>query len=152
MTDAPRPKRRPFSKDAKIAALTCLVFDIPHKHQKLMHADQVAMLIQWHHNVYHAHDGGEHFSNAIPMLVAQHEERTAKIDIPAIAKGKRIRQNEAAHADKRLIQGAHERGARIAEALPPIRTKPKRKIQSRVNAWPPKGSRRFTIPNKEPLT
>jgi hypothetical protein len=98
-----------FPKDEKIAALICIVFEIPYEHAKLMAADQVNSLIEWHHCVIPKAEGGPDVHwNAQPMLRGAHRGRTAKIDVPRIAKGKRIRATERAHKLVRSI-GAERR-------------------------------------------
>jgi hypothetical protein len=62
-----------FPKDEKIAALICIVFEIPYEHAKLMAADQVNSLIEWHHCVIPKAEGGPDVHwNAEPMLRAAH--------------------------------------------------------------------------------
>jgi len=62
-----------------------------------MTAEQICSLFQWHHVTYHAwllEAGNEkmlnHPSILTPMYISAHRERTAKVDIPQIAKTKRI--------------------------------------------------------------
>ena len=62
----------------------------PHEHAKKMGADQILSHVQWHHSEYHAQDGSDEHWNIEPMLIQAHRERTAKIDIPQIAKTKRL--------------------------------------------------------------
>ena len=135
MTDAPR--RKPFSKDAKIAALASIVFDIPYEHQKDMHEDQVQMLLEWHHNIRHAEGGTEHFSNAVPMLVAAHRERTAKIDVPEIAKNKRIRNKEMVRHFNAAAKVDPDAAAQLYPAVARLKARRKSKIPQRVNPWQP---------------
>jgi hypothetical protein len=78
----------------KLAAALRELFQIPYEHAKLMSAEQVLSLVQWNHIHYHADmkddpDRDAHW-NLEPMLIQTHRERTAKIDIPQIAKTKRI--------------------------------------------------------------
>lgn len=134
-------RARNFSKDAKIAALASIVFEIPHEHQKAMHEDQVNSLLEWHHNTPYAEDGTNHFSNAVPMLRAAHRERTAKIDIPAIAKGKRIRQNKHLRRYKEILK--YEGPAAAAELYPAVERLLRRR-KSKIPSRPfPKQHRPF---------
>ncbi len=55
-------------------------------------AEAVLALFHFDHIVFHAHGGAAKWWNLDPKLVAVHREKTAKIDVPAIAKGKRIRR------------------------------------------------------------
>lgn len=88
-----------------------------------MTADQLLSLFEWHHNEYHATEGSDEHWNIEPMTIKGHRARTAKIDIPQIAKTKRIQR---AHADfVRLI-------ATPREERPPRKTKwAKRPFQKR---------------------
>lgn len=125
-------ERRPrdFSKDAKIAQLLCMVFGIPHEHQKLMREDQVSSLFDWHHNSYYADGGSNHFSNAVPMFRAAHKERTAKIDVPAIAKGKRIRNKEAVRLHNIMAKSDPEAAAALYPSVARLKRR-KAKIANR---------------------
>src|ERR1035441_241749 len=49
-----------------------------------------------HYPVPHAHGGSDHPSNLTPLPVVVHRTKTAKVDIPMIAKTKRV---AAAHKD-----------------------------------------------------
>ncbi len=53
-------------------------------------ANAVLALFHFDHVIFHAHGGSAKWWNLDPKLVAVHREKTAKIDVPAIAKGKRI--------------------------------------------------------------
>jgi len=90
----PRARREPTLK-AKLAATLRELFQIPHEHAKLMSDDQIISLVQFHHIEYHATDGSDEHWNLDPMLIAPHKERTAKIDVPQIAKTKRITAAQA---------------------------------------------------------
>ena len=76
---------------------------VPYEHAKQMTADQIISLYEFHHNIRHAEDGSIHFSNLEPMLRSAHRKRTAEIDVPAIAKGKRIRRKEDEHKAQRVV-------------------------------------------------
>lgn len=106
---------------------------IPHDHAKLMTAEQVISLFHRDHYPIRKEDGGPDLHwNLFWRFAAGHRFKTATVDIPASAKGKRIRKTEAAHADKRLILSAHQTGERLAEQLYPLaRPKPTRAIPSR---------------------
>lgn len=79
-----------LSMETRLASTLLARGEIPYLDAKLMTAAQIISLYQFHHNIRHAEDGPDHFSNLEPMLIAPHRERTAKIDVPAIAKGKRL--------------------------------------------------------------
>jgi hypothetical protein len=75
---------------AKLAAAIRELFQIPHEHAKLMTDDQVLSLVQWHHIEYHATGGSDEHWNLDPLTIKGHKARTAKIDVPQIAKTKRL--------------------------------------------------------------
>lgn len=121
---------RRFTDRAMLAHYICRVHGIPHEHQVLMHEDQVISLIERDHwPKAKAEDGTEHFSNAWGLLIAEHREKTRKLDVPGIAKRKRIAANEARHQAvmrEKLLGPAPS----FVEA-PPSRPRPKRRIPSR---------------------
>lgn len=82
--------RRHISLEQKLAAAIRELFQIPHEHAKLMTADQMLSLVEWHHIEYHATEGSDEHWNLDPMTIKGHKARTAKIDLPQIAKTKRI--------------------------------------------------------------
>lgn len=96
MTDA----RRQPNKTTKLAAALLARGDVPYAHAKLMTADQMISLYHFHHNIRHAEDGSDHFSNLEPMLIAAHKKRTAEIDVPEIAKNKDVRDKAQIHDAK----------------------------------------------------
>jgi len=89
---------------------------VPYEHAKLMTADQIISLYQWHHNILHSTEPINEFWNIEPMLIAEHRRRFP-IDAAAAAKIKRIRGETCAGP-----------------------TKP---IPQHVNPWPPKGVRKI---------
>lgn len=50
--------------------------------------------VQFDHGVHVAIDGSNHPTNLTPMLTAAHREKTNKVDIPQIAKTKRITKQQ----------------------------------------------------------
>lgn len=89
-------KRHHISDKTKLAAALRELAQIPHAHAKLMTADDLISLFQWHHIEYHADSANDAHYNLDPLLIKAHRERTAKIDIPQIAKTKRITKDQAA--------------------------------------------------------
>jgi hypothetical protein len=74
------------------AALACL---LPQEHrddlrQRMVDSAAVLGLFHFHHITFHANRGSDFWWNLHPMLNASHRERTRTVDIPAIAKGKRL--------------------------------------------------------------
>ncbi len=98
-----------------------------------MTPSQILQCFAWHHVTYDTwiEDARmqNHPSVLTPLYVPVHRERTAKIDVPTIAKSKRIRKTQAIHVAKM----AEKRGG-IADVDPPFllpRARPKQKIKSR---------------------
>jgi hypothetical protein len=86
-------RRTHISTTTKLASALLARGDVPYEHAKMMHEDHIIELYQWHHNKPHSEEGGDHFSNLEPMLIAAHREQTAKVAVPGIAKNKRLRKN-----------------------------------------------------------
>lgn len=82
--------RKHITLKAKLAAALREIAQIPVAHAKLMTEDQVLSLFEWHHIVYHVDSADDGHYNLEPFLIRAHRERTAKIDVPQIAKTKRI--------------------------------------------------------------
>jgi len=92
---------------------------VPYEKSKTVDDDYI--IAQWHWDHYpHRHgDGGPSQAwNLVPIPALEHRAKTAKVDVPQMAKSKRIRAEEEAH---RVI---------MAGALPIIK-RWKRKIPSR---------------------
>lgn len=96
---------------------------ISYDEAKTLTEDQILARFHFDHGIAHAHDGSNAPWNLTPMPVEEHRKKTATIDIPRIAKGKRINKSNAAFENRLL---AKDRG----EPRTPSRW-PKRKMQSR---------------------
>lgn len=100
---------------AKLAACIRELLKIPYEHAKLMTDDQVLSLVQWNHIHYHAQNKDEPWVdehwNIEPLTIMAHRHRTAKIDVPQIAKTKRIR-NEHEDFRRKLLTPRDERKPR----------------------------------------
>lgn len=104
---------------------------IPYQDSKQMSADQIISLFHFDHWPIRKADGGtDHPSNLAPRLIAAHREKTAKIDVPEMAKSKRIRRKEAVHA----AHMSTDSFADLDRAMGFMTRK--RKIASRINPWP----------------
>lgn len=77
-----------------LAATLRELMGMPIDHAKNMTSDQVISLFHFHHINYYSQDGADDHWNLEPMLIAPHKKRTAEIDIPQIAKTKRISEAE----------------------------------------------------------
>jgi hypothetical protein len=108
---------------AKLAAALRELFKIPYEHAESMSAEQIISLVQWQHIFPHALDGSDEHWNIEPLLIQQHREVTAKIDIPQIAKTKRI-SREHEEFQRRLLTPRDEREPRKSRW--PSRKFPKR--------------------------
>lgn len=104
-------KRAHVNLKTKLAAALRELARIPVDHAQLMTADQLISLFQWDHNLYHVHDGGDEHYNLTPMMIASHREKTAKIDVPQIAKTRRISREQEAFR-QRLLTPREDRPVR----------------------------------------
>lgn len=101
-----------------------LVRVISHDEAKRLTEDEIISRFDFHHHpIPKAHGGPDVHWNLEPMPRAEHREITAKIDVPRIAKGKRIQRANDEHV-RRLL--AKDRGEPKAQSR-----WPKRKLQSR---------------------
>lgn len=95
-----------------------LVRIISHEEAKRLTADQIIARFHFDHWPIRKADGGpDQPWNLEPRPIAEHQDKTDKIDKPQLAKQRRLRG---------------ETGNR-----------PKKKIPARANPWPPRGSRTF---------
>ncbi|KRQ99236.1 hypothetical protein [Bradyrhizobium valentinum] len=106
------------------AALLALTDDdgerlIPHEHAKLMSADQIISLFQFDHYPIRVEAGGPTEPwNLDPRLILEHRIKTAKKDMPEIAK---IRHVTDAEAEFRARLLAKDRGERRPKGRWPSR-------------------------------
>jgi hypothetical protein len=101
---------------AKLAACVRELLGIPWEHARLMTDDQVLSLVQWDHDPFyhsqHKHEPwvDEHW-NLNPQPIRGHREKTAKVDVPQIAKTRRISTEQEAFR-QRLLTPREERPVR----------------------------------------
>ncbi len=105
-----RIRKEPTLKDRLAAALREIA-GIPMDHARLMSAEQIISLFQFHHIEYHATDGSDEHWNLDPLLIAPHRKRTAEIDIPQIAKTRRLSAKQEEFC-KRMLTPRDERPPR----------------------------------------
>ena len=130
------PRKQPTLTD-KLAATLLALGDIPHSDAKLMTSFQVVSLYQFDHYPIRHEDGGPTTGwNLTPRLISVHRKKTAEIDIPAIAKGKRIRKREEQHKARMSIEDHF--AAAVEDIVEDSRKPTKRRILSRPF---PKGQR-----------
>lgn len=121
-----RPRKEPTLKD-KLAAALREIAQIPMDHARLMTADQMLSLFQFHHILYHTDSGIDEHWNLEPMLIRPHRERTAKIDVPQIARTRRISATEEEFR-RRMLTPRDERPVKRSRI--PSRPFPKRRKKS----------------------
>jgi hypothetical protein len=82
----------------KLASALLALGHIPYEDSKRMTAAQIISLYQWDHYPVRKADGGSDAPwNIRPMLRAAHRAKTARVDMPAMAKSRRIQLGEAEH-------------------------------------------------------
>jgi hypothetical protein len=75
----------------KLAAALLILDKVPHEEAQLMTVEEILREWEWDHYPIRKADGGsDHPSNIVPRHKADHREKTAKIDAPAMAKDRRI--------------------------------------------------------------
>lgn len=133
-------KRPHINKDTKIASLLLEVWflrrqGIPHAEAKLLTAGQICSLAEWHHNTPHANGGDCHPLNLTAMPILAHRKRTREIDVPTIAKGKRIAKKHAQHLTRMTgklmsVDVRGEKADRPKAVMPGSKASPWRKRMS----------------------
>lgn len=133
-------KRDHIPLKVKFAAALLMLRDekgellIPHEHAKLMTADNIISLFQADHYPIRKDDGGpDEPWNLEHRLIAAHRKKTAKIDIPQMAKSQRTRDTEALHSAKMALKAGNiERADELLRRISSdARRRPNRKIKSR---------------------
>lgn len=85
---------------------------IPFSEAQRMTADKIIALFHFdHYPIPHAQGGPDEPWNLVPMPRADHAEKTAKIDIPQIAKTKRIRRKHE-ESRQRMLTPREDRPVR----------------------------------------
>lgn len=102
---------------------------IPYEHAKLMAPAQIKSLVHFDHYPIRKADGGSnHPSNLVPRFIAEHREKTAKVDAPAMAKDRDIGKAQAKH-DALMARKAGE--PNLEAALNYLLPKARSRLQSR---------------------
>lgn len=95
--------RKHISLKTKLAAALSALF-FTHDEAKALSEDQILSLVVWDHDpIPHAHGGPDTHFNLVPRLIAGHREKTAKVDVPMIAKVKRISKDHEAFRQRLLM-------------------------------------------------
>jgi hypothetical protein len=119
--------RKHISLKTKLAAAICQLF-LTHDEAVSLSEDQVLSLVNWdHYPVPHAHGGPDTHYNLMAALIPAHREKTAKVDVPQIAKTRRV-SREHEEFRKRLMTPRDDRPkreSRLRSRPFPKRKKPK---------------------------
>jgi hypothetical protein len=127
------PRKQPSLKTKLAAALRDRLVEkdgqlVPYDQLKRMTDDDVISKFEFDHNVHFSIGGSCQHWNLTPRLKAEHRQKTAKQDIPQIAKTKRLEKATEEFRRKLLAKS----GAETVET----KQKPSRKMQSRgFQAW-----------------
>lgn len=110
--------RKTISLKTKLAAALLQIKDrdgnplIPWAHAQLLSAEQINSLFHFdHYPIRHEAGGPAEPWNLVPRMIAEHRIKTAKVDMPQIAKIKRISKAQEDFV-RRLLQPRDERPAR----------------------------------------
>lgn len=127
--------RRHLSLKVRLAAALLQCRDaqgdpyIDWEHAKQMNANQIISLFHFdHYPIRHEAGGPDEAWNLQPRLIAEHRVKTAKVDVPEIAKIKRISKKQAEFRARMLAKA-------FAEDFPNTWGKPKKR-------WPKRPFRR----------
>ena len=116
--------RKEIGLQTKLAAALLALGKIDYGHAKQMTAKQICSLYSFdHYPIRYAEGGPTEPWNLVPRLIPEHREKTAKVDVPQIAKARRLSQEQEAFR-RRLL--AKDRG----DPRPASRW-PKRKFRGR---------------------
>jgi hypothetical protein len=108
----------------KLAATLLALGHIPHDDARLMSAGMICSLYHFDHDpIPKAEDGPDEPWNLTPRLITQHREKTAKVDVPGIAKRKRVAAKQEQHSERMQ--------AKLTGEAPSERRPRSRKLQSR---------------------
>ena len=76
------------------------VLIIPFSEAQRMTPDAIISRFRFDHHIPHAEGGPDEAWNLDPLPVAEHLEKTTKIDVPGIAKRKRVARKHAEHQQR----------------------------------------------------
>lgn len=76
---------------------------ITYEESKTLSADQIIARFHFDHNIAHADGGPDEPWNLTPMTVEEHRIKTARIDVPRIAKSKRLAKRQAGEKKQRTM-------------------------------------------------
>lgn len=138
------PKARISTKTKLAAALRCLMIEedgklvpaIPYDDARRMTEDEIISLFHFDHGVQEAIGGPTEPWNLTPRFIAEHRKKTAAVDLPAIAKTKRLAEKHEAFRRRILAKS----GQTHANDVDNSTTRPKSTLRSRPF---PKSLRKF---------
>lgn len=106
-------KRAHIGLKTKLAAALSALF-LTHDEAKALSEDQVLSLVVWDHDpIPHAEGGKDVHYNLSPSLIVPHRKKTATVDVPGIAKRKRVAKNHIEHTRTMLTPRA-DRPAKVS--------------------------------------
>jgi len=102
--------RKAISIHEKLAATLLMLTDgngrplIEREQAKSLSAKEITSRFDFDHAVHVAIKGSNHPTNLTPRLRAEHREKTARVDVPQIAKTKRITKEHEAFQSRLLAK------------------------------------------------
>lgn len=100
-------RRAYISYKTKLVAALCqmrhevdgkLELILNHDEAKALSEDQILSIFHWDHDpIPHAEEGEDAHYNLVPKLIPGHKKKTATIDVPGIAKRKRVATGHIEH-------------------------------------------------------
>lgn len=127
-----KPKRKYITLKTKLAACIGALF-FTYEERRTMSEDQILSLINFDHDpIPHTppYNGPDSHDNLTPRLIADHRAKTAKQDVPAIAKGRRVAKAEEAFR-ARLLTPRDERPPRKSQFPKGRKLKSRNTLQTR---------------------
>lgn len=135
-------QRRTFNDGELLASLICEKLGIPMEHQKLMTVAQARSLVHGdHYPIPFADEGPTEFWNCVVLSIMAHRVKTATIDVPNIAKGKRLRNREMVRRHNEVAKLDPVAAACMFPAVARLKRR-KRAIPQRANPWPKRSFQR----------
>lgn len=131
-----RKKLAAALRELKIEVDGKLVDAVPYGEAKKMTEDQVISLFHFDHGIHEGIDGPTEHWNLTPRFVAEHRRKTAEIDLPQIAKTKRVAKKHEEFRRKLLAKSSDEPDVEI------VATRQKIRLRGRGFAKLPPGTKK----------
>ncbi len=93
-------RSRHISLREKLASALLMLARIPYDEAKKMTAADIIGRFDFHHGIPFSEGGENVFWNLTPLWREQHREQTAHVDVPRIAKNKRVAAKHLAHLER----------------------------------------------------